>query len=102
MLGFVIGDSEMVTGFMLVGVLGTEVTSVNEAQEALEKALARNDLALVLVSEEFSTHPQMQKTIDAVRRERISPLIVEVPASSGKLSKVSMSDLVSKTLGVRM
>ena len=102
MLGFVIGDSNMVTGFKLVGVAGTEATSVSEAHEALEKALARNDLALVIVSEEFSTQPQMQKTIETVRQERISPLIVEVPSSRGKPSEVHMSDLVSKTLGVRM
>ena len=31
MLGYVIGDSDMITGFRLVGVEGVEVTSVDEA-----------------------------------------------------------------------
>ena len=102
MLGFVIGDGDMVTGFRLVGVEGTEVTSAEEAREAFEKALARSDLAIVIISEEFSAQPQLREAIETVRRERISPLIVEVPASRGKPSEIRMSDLISKTLGVRM
>ena len=102
MLGFVIGDNDMVTGFRLVGVEGTEANSIEEAREALEKALTRNDLAIVIISEEFSSQPQLREAIDKVRRERISPLIVEVPGSRGKPSEIRMSDLISKTLGVRM
>ena len=39
MLGYVIGDSDMITGFKLVGVEGAEVNSVDEARQALNKAL---------------------------------------------------------------
>lgn len=102
MLGFVIGDSDMVTGFRLVGVEGTEATSASEAQEALEKALGRNDIAIIVVSEEFSSQPQLREEIDKVRRDRVTPMIVEVPASRGKPSEISMSDIISKTLGIRM
>jgi V/A-type H+/Na+-transporting ATPase subunit F len=102
MLGLVIGDSDMVTGFRLVGVEGIEATSTQMAQEELEKALARNDLAIVIVSEEFSVQPQVHDVIDKVRQERISPLIVELPGSRGKPSEIHMSDLISKTLGVRV
>lgn len=102
MLGFVIGDNDMVTGLRLVGVAGAEVTSVDQAQEALEKALARSDLAIIIISEEFSAQPQLREAIDKVRRERINPLIVEVPGSRGQTSEIRMSDVVSKSLGVRM
>jgi V/A-type H+-transporting ATPase subunit F len=102
MLGLVIGDGDMVTGFRLVGVEGIEVSSIDEARETLEKAFARKDLAIVIISEEFSAQPQVHEAIDRVRRERISPLIVEVPGSKGKLSEIRMSDLISKTLGVRI
>ncbi len=102
MLGFVIGDSDMITGFRLVGVEGVEVISVDEAGQALNEALARSDLAIVIISEEYSTHPQLLETIDKVRRERRTPLIVEVPGSRGKPSEIRMSDLISKTLGVRL
>jgi len=102
MLGYVIGDSDMTTGFRLVGVEGVEVTSVDEASQALNKALERSDLAIIIISEEFSTQPQLLETIDQVRRERRNPLIVEVPGSRGKPSEVRMSDLISKTLGVKL
>ena len=102
MLGYVIGDMEMVTGFRLVGVEGVEATSADEADQALTKALARNDLAIIIISEEFSVQPQMHELIEKTRRERREPLIVEIPGSKGKPSQTKMSDLVSKTLGVRI
>ena len=102
MLGYIIGDADMITGFRLVGVEGIEATSVDEAGQALNKALARNDLAIIIISEEFSTQPQLHETIKKVRRERRDPLIVEVPGSKGKPSETRMSDLISKTLGVRI
>jgi len=102
MLGYVIGDSDMVTGFRLVGVEGVEVTSFDEAWQALSKAMGRSDLAIIIISEEFSTQPQLHETIDRVRRERRNPLIVEIPGSKGKPSETRMTDLISKTLGVRL
>ena len=102
MLGFVIGDGDMITGFRLVGVEGVEATSVEEASKALNQVLERSDLAIVVVSEEFSTQSPIREAIDVVRRERRNPLIVEIPGSKGKPSETKLSDLISKTLGVRV
>lgn len=102
MLGYVIGDSDMVTGFRLVGVDGMEANSVDEARLALNKALVRNDLGILIISEEFSTQPQLHEVIEKAHHERRDLLIVEMPGSKGKASVVNMSDLISKTLGVRI
>jgi len=102
MLGYVIGDSDMVTGFRLVGVEGVEANSVEEARQMLDTALARNDLAILIISEEFSGQPQLHEIIDKVHHERKELLIVEIPGSKGKTSAVNMSDIISKTLGVRI
>lgn len=102
MLGFVIGDGDMITGFRLVGVEGDEVTSVEEASQSLNKAVGRSDLALIIISEEFSTQKQIHEIIEQLRRERRNLLIVEIPGSKGKPSETKMSDLISKTLGVRI
>jgi vacuolar-type H+-ATPase subunit F/Vma7 len=102
MLGFVIGDGDMITGFRLVGVEGVEAASVEEASKALNKVLERSDLAIVIISEEFSTQSPICEAIDGVRRERRNPLIVEIPGSKGKPSETKVSDLISKTLGVRV
>jgi vacuolar-type H+-ATPase subunit F/Vma7 len=102
MLGLAIGGNNMVTGFRLVGIEGAEAFSVNEAKETLEEALTRNDLAIIIISEEFSVDQQIHEIIDEVRRSRVTPLIVEVPASGGKMSEVNLVDLISKSLGVRI
>ena len=102
MLGYVIGDSDMITGFKLVGVEGAEVNSADEARQALNKAVGRNDLAIIIISEEFSTQPEIHEEIERIRRERKNTLIVELPGSKGKPSQIHMSDLISKTLGVRI
>ena len=100
MLGFVIGDKDMITGFRLVGVNGIEVDSVDQARQALSKTLIRKDVAVVIISEEFST--QMRSDIDKIRSEQIAPLIVEVPGPKGPSGETRMSDLISKTLGIRI
>ena len=103
MLGYVIGDNDMITGFRLVGVEGVRSKfSRMRHGKLLDKALARNDLAIIIISEEFSTQPQMHEAIEKIRRERKSTLIVEMPGSKGKPSQIHMSDLISKTLGVRI
>ena len=100
MRGFVIGDVEMITGFRLVGVEGAEVTSADEAHQALNNAINRTDVAVIIVSEEFSI--QLRDEIDKIRTTRVTPLIVEVPSPRGATGEVKMSDLVSKTLGIRL
>jgi V/A-type H+-transporting ATPase subunit F len=100
MLGFVIGDNDMITGFRLVGLEGKEVTSVEEARLALSGASKRKDVAIIVISEEFSI--QMRKDIDEIRSEQITPLILEVPGRKGPSGEIRMSDLVSKTLGIRV
>ena len=102
MLGFVIGDNDMISGFRLVGVEGVEVNSAYEAKQALESVLVRSDVAVVIVSQEFSTQPAMREEIDKIRREHTTPLIVEIPSSRGPSGETRISDLVSKTLGVRL
>ncbi len=73
MLGFVIGDGDMITGFRLVGVEGDEVTSVEEASQSLNKAVGRSDLAIVIISEEFSTQKQIHEIIDQVASRTQKP-----------------------------
>ena len=98
MLGFVIGDSNMVTGFRLVGLKGVEVTSVDEAKENLQKTLMRSDIALIIMSQQFSG--QMQDDIARVRASRVTPIILELPGAVGPSIEIKLSELVSKTLGI--
>jgi V/A-type H+-transporting ATPase subunit F len=102
MLGYVIGDIDMITGFKLVGLDGVEVTSVDEAQQALNDAIMRRDVAIVIISAAFSTQPSMRDLINKARRERKTPLIVEIPGNRGANGEIRISDIISKTIGIKM
>ena len=102
MLGFVIGDSDMITGFRLVGIEGIEANSIDEAKQALTSVLKRNDVAIVLLSQAFSTEKSIREEIDQARHDRNTPLIVEIPGSIGPSQETRISELVSKALGVRV
>ncbi len=100
MHAFVIGDNYMNTGFRLVGVEGVEVTSVDEAKVALNKALEIIDIAVIIIDEEFSS--KMREEIANIRSTRTNPLIVEIPGPLGSKGEIRLSDLVSKTVGVKI
>jgi vacuolar-type H+-ATPase subunit F/Vma7 len=100
MNGYVIGDNDMLTGFRLVGVEGVEVNTLEETQTALNEALNRTDIAVLIVSDVFSKEPSIREKIDKVRLERMNPLIVEVPSSKGTSNRTQLSDIISKILGI--
>ena len=102
MIGFVIGDSDMITGFRLVGVEGIEASTNDDARQALHKALALTDVGVIIISEAFTTDPSMREEIDKFRQENVTPLIVEIPGSKGPTNKMQLSDIVSKILGIKM
>jgi vacuolar-type H+-ATPase subunit F/Vma7 len=96
----VIGDRDMVTGFQLVGIKGVEVLSVDEAKRALLKAVENIDIAIVIISEDFST--KLRATINELRLNRIAPLIVELPGRAGPSGRIDMSSIVEKAIGVKV
>ena len=99
MIGFVIGDSDMITGFRLVGVEGVEASTADEARQALNKALTRDDVGVIIISESFFNGPSIREEVDKIRQERVTPLIVEIPGSKGPANKMPLSDMISKILG---
>ncbi len=102
MIGYVIGDSDMITGFRLVGVEGAEVATVEEAKQALEHALSLSDVAIIVISEAFSADLTIRQQIDKIRQERVSPLIVELPGSRGAARGIPISDTITKILGIKI
>ncbi|MCL1977510.1 MAG: V-type ATP synthase subunit F [Candidatus Bathyarchaeota archaeon] len=100
MIGYVIGDSDMLTGFRLVGVEGIEVSSLDETQKALNDALNRTDIAVLIVSDVFSSEPSIREKIDKTRLEHTTPLIVEMPPSRGQSNRPDLSSIISKILHV--
>lgn len=102
MIAYVIGDSDMITGFRLVGVEGNEVSTAQEAKQALHHALSRSDIGIILISETYLTESFMREELARIRQERVTPLIVEVPASKGSSHQTQLSEIISKILGIKI
>lgn len=102
MIAYVIGDSDMITGFRLVGVEGVEAQTTDQAKQALQDALGRSDIGIIVISEAFSGDSTMREEINKIRQERVSPLILEVPASKGHFKPTQLSETISKILGIRI
>jgi vacuolar-type H+-ATPase subunit F/Vma7 len=90
----------MVTGFQLVGITGVEVATADEARRTLVKTVETIDVAIVIISEDFST--DLRETIDELRLNRIAPLIIELPGRSGPSGAIDMSSIVGKSIGVKV
>jgi vacuolar-type H+-ATPase subunit F/Vma7 len=102
MIGYVIGDGDMITGFRLVGVEGAEATTPDEAKVALSKALARSDVGVIIISEAYFSDASIREQVDKIRQERVTPLIVVLPGSRGPMTGTPISETISKILGIKL
>jgi V/A-type H+-transporting ATPase subunit F len=102
MIAYVIGDSDMITGFKLVGVEGVEATSTVEVKEALHKAVTRDDIAVIIISEDFLNDQSVRDEVDKLRQERVTPSIVAIPGSKGQSTQPQLSEIISKILGIKI
>jgi V/A-type H+-transporting ATPase subunit F len=96
----VIGDYDMVTGFRLVGIRGVVVSTVDEARHTLSKTVEDIDVALVIISEDFST--KIRNTVDELRLNRIAPLIIELPGRLGPSGAIDLNTILRKAIGVKV
>jgi vacuolar-type H+-ATPase subunit F/Vma7 len=90
----------MVTGFRLVGIRGVVVSTVDEARHTLSKTVEDIDVALVIISEDFST--KIRNTVDELRLNRIAPLIIELPGRLGPSGAIDLSTILRKAIGVKV
>jgi len=102
MIGYVIGDGDMVTGFRLVGVEGAEAAIPGEAKQALSIALARSEVGVIILSEEFYRDTSIREQVDRIRQEQVTPLLVVLPGSRGPMQGIPLSETIGKILGIKL
>ncbi|HTX80259.1 MAG TPA: V-type ATP synthase subunit F [Longilinea sp.] len=97
----VIGHPEAVLGFSLVGVEGMPVSTAEEANLALEKALSSPDIGIVLVTQDVSE--LIMSRMDELKLHSTVPLVVEIPGPAGVgPDQPTLSDIVLRAIGVKM
>jgi V/A-type H+-transporting ATPase subunit F len=98
---FCIGDEDTVRGFRLAGVEGRAVTTVQDAAAALQEAVRRTDLGVIIITDAVAT--EIREQVDATRLECERPLLVEIPGPGGPVAgRKTLRQLVQEAVGIRI
>jgi V/A-type H+-transporting ATPase subunit F len=97
----VIGHPEAVLGFSLVGVNGIEVSTADEANQALDNAMADSNLGIILVTGDVAE--LIRPRMDQLQLHSTVPLVVEISApASVQPERPSLNDVVFRAIGVKL
>ncbi len=97
---FVVGDENAILGFSMIGVEGKVAKSTEEARAALEDAVAREEIEIVLVTENWAA--EMRERVDQLKMETAKPLVLDIPGSTPAPSGRSLREFVEEAVGVRL
>ena len=93
-----VGSRGFVTGFELAGMDGVRVENSEQAFQVIQQNMNKNDVALILVSDDLARpiHDQLTE----IRTKRSMPLVYEIPAPGSKREHVEYRDMLKSILGV--
>ena len=108
---FIIGERELVLGFMLAGVKGAAVTNRHDALDAfhmvtgsgnLVGALAKENRPKVLILTEDVSDMLSKEVLDWQMKGE-APLIVEIPGLQGRIAgKKSLTESIREAVGIQI
>lgn len=97
----VIGHPEAVLGFSLAGVNGQVVTTAEEADRALDAALASKEVGIILVTQDIAR--MLQTRVEDLKLHSTIPLVVEIPSPAGvSPDEPSLSEVVLRAIGIKL
>ena len=99
---FVLSDKpDVYLGMRLAGIEGVVVHEQDEVREALESAMQRKDVAVILMTEHLvKLCPEL---VDELKLNRSQPLIVEIPDRHGNgRAKDSITRYVREAIGIKI
>ncbi len=97
----VIGNSEAVQGFSLVGVHGQVATTAEEVNQALDNGLANRDVGIILVTQDVGR--LIEARMDRLKLRSTVPLVVEIPGPQGvSPDQPTLSDIVLRAIGIKI
>lgn len=98
---FVIGDRETVLGFRLVGVEGTVATEPSDTLAALNEAVEKDDIGVLLVTEKAAA--QVRDAVESRLYGFGFPLVLEIPDASGPTpDRLQVEEIVRRAIGVSL
>lgn len=95
-----IGDEQTVLGLALLGVTGDTVDSAADAREALDRALERDGLRLLLVTRSWIR--AVEEELAELRRGSFPPVVLEIPGPEPGEAADSLRERVQAALGFQL
>jgi vacuolar-type H+-ATPase subunit F/Vma7 len=95
---FCIADRDSGLGFRLAGVETREVATKEEASAALDAALAKENVGVVIVTHKCA--PFIRERIDDITYSKRPPLILEVPSRGEFKTKHAAGAMLKKAIGI--
>lgn len=93
-----IGDSTFVSALRLAGAEGIEVRDEKGFMEALNSAMRRKDVGLIVLPSNMAS--KHRKAIAEMRRKMSLPIIYELPPVVGRHELVDYKTLLRDLLGI--
>lgn len=95
----VVGSEDAVFGLGLIGLRGCAVASIDEARRAIQRSMADPDIALILLTEDFSgARPDPRP--DGM--DETGAVIVEIPRPGPPTPSLALESRIEQALGVRL
>lgn len=94
----VIGDTTFVSALRLAGAEGIEVRDEKEFIEALNTAMRKKDVSLIILPSNMAS--KHRKAIAELRRKTSLPIIYELPPVVGRHEPVDYKMLLRDLLGI--
>lgn len=98
MIFFCIADKESSLGFKFAGLQTREVTTRNEAMEALRVALAMENVGIIIITEKPAA--LVREEVDKLLYRQGLPLILEVPSRTGPGRRKSAGEYLKEMVGL--
>ncbi len=99
---FVIGDRDTVAGFSLIGVEGITVNTKTDTIKALQNAIHRQDIGIILITERLAReiHNNIENLLSYRKK---CHLILQIPDAHRSLPiKHTVEEFVLSALGIKV
>ena len=91
-----LGTRAFVSGFMLSGVNGVEVSNSSDALKQIQSLVTDKEIGLILISNDMA-EPIYDEITD-IRSQHPVPLIYQIPTPGSKTEEVDYRELIKKVL----
>ncbi len=96
----VIGDEETVLGFSLAGVEGKIANSKEETEKYLNEYIHNPQVGIIIITEKLAA--PLSDFINQYTYTESFPLIIQIPDKRGYQRKVSVEEVIRKSVGIKI